>query len=91
MGLIIIPEEIQQHPKRDGQMVKSLTASLTAQLFTERLDRMLNTPDTSLITSQGTPRPPWPKMLSGLWPLPSTVYLPRMYEEEKIEGKRDEA
>ncbi|KAK3735629.1 hypothetical protein RRG08_027925 [Elysia crispata] len=48
----------------------------TAQLFTERLDRMVSTPDTSLITSQGTPRPRWLKMLSGLWPLPSTVYLP---------------
>ena len=55
----------------------------TAQQFTERLDRMLSTPDISLITSQGTPRSPWPKMLSGLWLLPSTVYLPSLYEEEK--------
>ncbi|KAK3721594.1 hypothetical protein RRG08_030638 [Elysia crispata] len=47
----------------------------TAEQFTERLDRMLSTPDISLITSQGTPRPPWPKMLSGLWLLPSAVYL----------------
>ena len=58
----------------------------TAEQFTERLDRMLSTLDTSLITSQGTPRPPWPKMLSGLWLLPSTVYLPSMYEEEKYLG-----
>ncbi|KAK3754409.1 hypothetical protein RRG08_030634 [Elysia crispata] len=56
----------------------------TAEQFTERLDRMLSMPDTSLITSQGTPRPPWPKMLSGLWLLPSTVYLPNW-------RKRDEA
>ena len=56
----------------------------TAQQFTESLDRMLSTPDTSLITSQGTPRPPWPKMVSELWLLPSTVYLPSMYEEEKV-------
>ncbi|KAK3799785.1 hypothetical protein RRG08_067174 [Elysia crispata] len=48
----------------------------TAQQFTERLDRMLSTPDISLITSQGTPRPTWPKMVSELWLLPSTVYLP---------------
>ena len=58
----------------------------TAQQFTQRLDRMLSTPDISLITSQGTPRPPWPKMLSGLWLLPPTVYLPSMYEEEKYLG-----
>ncbi|KAK3767611.1 hypothetical protein RRG08_003872 [Elysia crispata] len=56
----------------------------TAQQFTERLDRMLSMPDISLITSQGTPRPPWPKILSGLWLLPSTVYLPNW-------RKRDEA
>ena len=56
----------------------------TAQQFTECLDRMLSTPDISLITSQGTPRPPWPKMLSGLWLLPSAVYLPNMYEEEEV-------
>ena len=56
----------------------------TAEQFTERLDRMLSTPDISLITSQGTPRPPWPKMLSGLWLLPSAVYLSSMYEEEEV-------
>ncbi|KAK3764024.1 hypothetical protein RRG08_004388 [Elysia crispata] len=49
---------------------------MTAQQFSERLDRMLNTPGTSLITSQGTTRPPWSMMLSGLWPLPSSVHLP---------------
>ncbi|KAK3716730.1 hypothetical protein RRG08_064671 [Elysia crispata] len=48
----------------------------TAQQFTEPQDRMLNTPDTSLITSLGTLRPLWPTMLSGLWPLPSQKQLP---------------
>ncbi|KAK3803052.1 hypothetical protein RRG08_027975 [Elysia crispata] len=44
MGLIIIPEmkEILQHPKRDGQMVKSLTASLVSQEEEERHQRNLN-------------------------------------------------
>ncbi|KAK3759237.1 hypothetical protein RRG08_054956 [Elysia crispata] len=47
--------------------VPSMTeVGMTAQQFTERLDRMLNTPDTSLITSQATLRSPWPKMQSGL-------------------------
>ncbi|KAK3795697.1 hypothetical protein RRG08_021993 [Elysia crispata] len=111
MGLIIILEEIQQHPKRDGQMVKSLTASLvsqeeeerhqrnlnedeqlknqiaeTAQQFTERLDRMLHTPVTSLITSQATARPLWSIMLFGLWPLPSPLQLPNV--EEKLYGEK---
>ncbi|KAK3720466.1 hypothetical protein RRG08_058355 [Elysia crispata] len=48
----------------------------TAQQFTEPQDRMLNTPDTSLITSLGTLRPLWPTMLSGLWPLPFQKQLP---------------
>ena len=56
----------------------------TAQQFTEPLDTMLNTLDTSLIISQGTLRPLWPMMLSGLWPLPSQMQLPSMYEEEKV-------
>ena len=56
----------------------------TVQQFTESLDRMLNTLDTSLIISQGTLRPLWPMMLSELWPLPSQMQLPSMYEEEKV-------
>ncbi|KAK3803190.1 hypothetical protein RRG08_024103 [Elysia crispata] len=84
MGLIIIPEEIQQHPKKDGQMVKSLTASLTAQQFTECLDRMLHTPVASLITSQATARLLWSIMLFELWPLSSPLQLPSMCEEEKV-------
>ncbi|KAK3787204.1 hypothetical protein RRG08_053314 [Elysia crispata] len=55
----------------------------TAQQFTEPLDRMLNTPDISLITSQANLRTLWPMMLSELWPLPSQMQLLRMYEEEK--------
>ncbi|KAK3798733.1 hypothetical protein RRG08_048248 [Elysia crispata] len=111
MGLIIIPQEIQQHPKKDGQMVKSLAASLisreeeerhqrnlnedeqlkkqiveTAQQFTERLDRMLHTPVTSLITSQATARPLWSIMLFGLWPLTSPLQLPNV--EEKLYGEK---
>ncbi|KAK3729900.1 hypothetical protein RRG08_006091, partial [Elysia crispata] len=42
MGLIIIPQEIQQHPKKDGQMVKSLTASLVSREEEERHQRNLN-------------------------------------------------
>ncbi|KAK3800803.1 hypothetical protein RRG08_012836 [Elysia crispata] len=42
MGLIIIPEEILQYPKRDGQMVKSLTASLVSREEEERHQRNLN-------------------------------------------------
>ncbi|KAK3800790.1 hypothetical protein RRG08_040678 [Elysia crispata] len=57
---------------------------VTVQQFTESLDRMLNTLDTSLIISQGTLRPLWPMMLSELWPLPSQMQLPSMYEEEKV-------
>ncbi|KAK3783040.1 hypothetical protein RRG08_059975 [Elysia crispata] len=34
--------EIQQHPKRDGQMVKSLTASLVSREEEERHQRNLN-------------------------------------------------
>ena len=56
----------------------------TAQQFTEGLDRMLHTPVTSLITSQATARPMWSIMLFGLWPLPSPLQLPSMYEEEKV-------
>ena len=37
----------------------------TAQQFTETLDRMLSMPGTSLITSQGTPRPPGPRCCLG--------------------------
>ncbi|KAK3787852.1 hypothetical protein RRG08_022145 [Elysia crispata] len=36
---------------------------MTAQQFTESLDRMLNTLDTSLSTSHGTLRPLWPMIL----------------------------
>ncbi|KAK3791677.1 hypothetical protein RRG08_017819 [Elysia crispata] len=49
---------------------------VTAQQFTEPLDSMLNTPDTSLITSQGTPRPLSRMMMSGLWHLSSQMQLP---------------
>ncbi|KAK3795588.1 hypothetical protein RRG08_027629 [Elysia crispata] len=68
----------------------------TAQQFTERLDRMLSTPDISLITSQGTPRSPWPKMVSELWLLSSTVYLQNWRKRNEIQlnqigGKRDDA
>ncbi|KAK3726247.1 hypothetical protein RRG08_008628 [Elysia crispata] len=68
----------------------------TAQQFTETLDRMLSTSDISLITSQGTPRPPWPKMVFELWLLPSTVYLPNWRKRNEIQlnqigGKRDDA
>ena len=56
----------------------------TAQQFTERLDRMLHTPVTSFITSQATARLLWSIMLFGLWPLPSPLQLPNMYEEEKV-------
>ncbi|KAK3742468.1 hypothetical protein RRG08_033147 [Elysia crispata] len=38
---------------------------MTAQLFTERLNRMLSAPDTGLIKSQGTPRPRGPKCCLG--------------------------
>ena len=44
---------------------------LTAQQFTECLDRMLHTPVTSLITSQAIARPLWSIMLLGLRSLPS--------------------
>ena len=57
---------------------------LTAQQFTECLDRMLHTPVASLITSQATARPLWSTMLFGLWPLPSPLQLPSMCEEEKV-------
>ena len=56
----------------------------TAQQFTECLDRMLHTPVTSLITSQATARPLWSTMLFGLWPLPSPLQLPSMWEEEQV-------
>ena len=56
----------------------------TAQQYTERLYRMLHTPVTSLITSQATARPLWSIMLFGLWPLPSSLQLPSMCEEEKV-------
>ncbi|KAK3800207.1 hypothetical protein RRG08_031677 [Elysia crispata] len=42
MGLIIIPEEILQYPRSDGQMVKSLTASLVSREEEERHQRNLN-------------------------------------------------
>ena len=56
----------------------------TAQQFTERLDRMLPTPVTSLITSQATARPLWSIMFFGFWPLPSPLQLPSKCEEEKV-------
>ncbi|KAK3772625.1 hypothetical protein RRG08_006756 [Elysia crispata] len=48
---------------------------MTAQQFTECLDRMLNQPDISLITSEDTPKSLWLIMLSELWPLPSPKIL----------------
>ena len=56
----------------------------TAQQFTERLDRMLHTPVTSLITSQATARPLGSIMFFGFWPLPSPLQLPSKCEEEKV-------
>ena len=55
----------------------------TAQQFTERLDMMLHTPVTSLITSQATARPLWSIMFFGFWPLPSPLQLPSKCEEGK--------
>ncbi|KAK3740073.1 hypothetical protein RRG08_021359 [Elysia crispata] len=76
------------HKVRDNRHICTLEQlEETAQQFTEPLDRLISTPDISLITSQCILRSPWPKMLSGLWLLPSTVYLPSMYDEEKIGGK----
>ena len=56
----------------------------TTQQLTEGLDRMLNKPDISLITSQNTLRSLWLMMLSESWPLPSPMLLSSMYEEEKV-------
>ncbi|KAK3726246.1 hypothetical protein RRG08_008627 [Elysia crispata] len=41
-GPHLIPQEILQYPKRDGQMVKSLTASLVSREEEERHQRNLN-------------------------------------------------
>ncbi|KAK3742069.1 hypothetical protein RRG08_059600 [Elysia crispata] len=53
----------------------------TTQQLTERLDRMLNKPDVSLITSQNTLRSLWLMMLSESWPLPSPMLLPNWRKE----------
>ncbi|KAK3787568.1 hypothetical protein RRG08_025899 [Elysia crispata] len=72
----LVSREEEERYQKNLNENEQLKIAETAQQFTERLDRMLNTPDTSLITSQSTPRHPWPKMQSGLWLLPSKVYLP---------------
>ncbi|KAK3769166.1 hypothetical protein RRG08_052505 [Elysia crispata] len=65
---IFIDYETQNEPRLTEVDV------VTTQQFTELVDRVLNTLDTSLITSPGTLR---------VWPLPSQMQLPSMYEEEK--------
>ncbi|KAK3775469.1 hypothetical protein RRG08_027225 [Elysia crispata] len=60
------------------QELSMTEVGMTMQQFMKCLDRMLNHPDTSLITSQATLRPLQPMMLSGLWTLPSTMQLPSM-------------
>ena len=56
----------------------------TARQFTECLDRMLDTPVTSFITSQATARPLWSIMLFRLWPLLSPLQVSSEYEEDKV-------
>ncbi|KAK3773816.1 hypothetical protein RRG08_009764 [Elysia crispata] len=68
-------EERHQRNLNEDEQLKNQIAE-TAQQFTERLDRMLHTPFTSLITSQATARPLWSIMFFGLWPLPSPLQLP---------------
>ncbi|KAK3776982.1 hypothetical protein RRG08_004670 [Elysia crispata] len=66
-------EEEERHQKNlneNEQLKKQIaeTALLCYAQFTEPLDRMHHTPDTSLITSQATARLLWSIILFGLWP-----------------------
>ncbi|KAK3796588.1 hypothetical protein RRG08_057838 [Elysia crispata] len=76
-------EERHQMNLNENEQLKRQKAE-TAQQFTECPDRMLHTPVTSLIATQATARLLWSIMLFGLWPLPSPLQLPSMYEEEKV-------
>ncbi|KAK3755976.1 hypothetical protein RRG08_008373 [Elysia crispata] len=60
---------------------------MTTQQLTERLDRMLNKPDISLITSQNTLTSLWLMMLSESWPLPSPMLLSNWRKEQRNSTK----